>query len=776
MKRKKGCKTFKQKIFMILVLGSLLPFILMAFYTYHTYITEVNEKVAIYNDRTLEQLKSSVDYVTESIRMSYLDILKSDSVKWFFDEDIEYSSYSRLKQAGDLLSGPVFLRNYISSYALMNFETGYALTNYRIYEQKDVTNYDEILRIEQEVLKERSWSYLMNSGEVGGTIPLSDLSFVIKAPLNVQNTNCLLIVNLNWYQMKLLMQSELDSGAVAVFDNSGNVIYSENAQMSAFIQSMMSSYDSLNDMSEHQNEFAKNAPEKFTMIYSKSSGWLYVQSYTTKTVNHAALSMLYTAIIIGMLEIILILLLARFGTKQIYSPISDLVKNVHQTLEDSKGIEEKDEFTYIDSRFNALISSKKDMETVIDHQKVQLAELFTTRLFKGLIKKEELNEKLSMFHIVLSPYMCMITACIYENEEEKELNETVQDYARMRVMENMPASIKNHFVFPVITNNDVMIMIAGGNTEEELEKNCFILIKLLSGYIKEETGCQAKYGVSKTFRDVSSLRQSYNESAEAMKNNDHPAADEISTLEDITFYSDIAVPSHNSYRYDVQAERMIQKAIDECDKDEAYQLLNEFVNHLLEEKVVFHELYFHLHRMMVAILLVATDAGLSLNDIFGDSTSNLFDAFNKLSDVDKIRWYFKHRIIAPVISALKIYRKNSSELVLEKVASLINQSKGDITLAECADQLGYHPSYIWKVMKNKVDMTFSDYIIKVRMEYAKKMLIETNRSVGEIAEDLNYTNAQNFIRFFSKHEGITPGKYRILSRKSKETEYADQTN
>ncbi|MBE5959876.1 MAG: helix-turn-helix domain-containing protein [Lachnospiraceae bacterium] len=775
MKRKKRYKNFKHKIFLILVLGSLLPFILMAFYTYHTYITEVNEKVALYNDRTLEQLKSSVDYVTESIRMAYLDVLKSDSVKWFFDEDVEYSSYTRLKQAGDSLSGPVFLRNYISSYALINFKTGCALTNYRIYEKKDISNYDEILKVEQETLKERSWSYLMNADETTGTIPLSDLSFVIKAPLNAQNTNSLLIVNLNWYQMKLLMQTELESGAVVVFDNSGKVIYSENEIMSDFIQSIMPSYSSLNDMSKHQNEFAKKAPEKFSMIYSKSSGWLYVQSYTTKTVNHAAFGILYTAIIIGMLEIILIFLLARFGTKRIYSPISNLVQNVHQTTQDPKGMDDRDEFTYIDNRFHALISSNRDMETVIDHQKIQLAELFTTRLFKGLIKKEELDEKLAMFHIVLSPLMCMITTCIYENEEEKELKDTEQDYARIRVMDNMPGSITNQLLFPVISNNDVMIMIVGANTEEDLEKKCFVLIKQLNEYIKGETGCQAKYGVSKTFSDVFGLRQSYNESAEAMKNNDHPS-EEVNALEDITFYSDIAAPSQNTYQYDVQAERMMQKAIDECDKEEAYRLFNEFLNHLLEEKVVFHELSFHLHRMMIAVLLVATNAGLSLNHIFGDSACNLFDAFNRLSDVEKIRWYFKHRIIAPVIDQLKVYRKNSSELVLEKVTALISQSKGDITLTECADQLGYHPSYIWKIMKNKVDMTFSDYIIKVRMEYAKKLLTETERSVGEIAEDLNYTNAQNFIRFFSKHEGITPGKYRSLSRKAKEIEYADQIN
>ena len=32
--------------------------------------------------------------------------------------------------------------------------------------------------------------------------------------------------------------------------------------------------------------------------------------------------------------------------------------------------------------------------------------------------------------------------------------------------------------------------------------------------------------------------------------------------------------------------------------------------------------------------------------------------------------------------------------------------------------------------------------------------------ISQIAETLNYSNVQNFIRFFSKKVGMTPGKYR----------------
>ena len=57
-------------------------------------------------------------------------------------------------------------------------------------------------------------------------------------------------------------------------------------------------------------------------------------------------------------------------------------------------------------------------------------------------------------------------------------------------------------------------------------------------------------------------------------------------------------------------------------------------------------------------------------------------------------------------------------------------------------------------------MTFTDLINLEKLDAAKTMLLTTDASVAQIAESLNYSNTQNFIRFFSKYVGTTPGKYR----------------
>lgn len=58
--------------------------------------------------------------------------------------------------------------------------------------------------------------------------------------------------------------------------------------------------------------------------------------------------------------------------------------------------------------------------------------------------------------------------------------------------------------------------------------------------------------------------------------------------------------------------------------------------------------------------------------------------------------------------------------------------------------------------------SFMDYLEEYKINEAKRLLLQTDKTVAEIAQELNYTNAQNFIRFFSKSTGVTPGKFRKL--------------
>ncbi len=103
--------------------------------------------------------------------------------------------------------------------------------------------------------------------------------------------------------------------------------------------------------------------------------------------------------------------------------------------------------------------------------------------------------------------------------------------------------------------------------------------------------------------------------------------------------------------------------------------------------------------------------------------------------------------------------------ILKQVMKLLKDSKGNITLNECAEQLCYHANYLSKVLKREKGVTFTGIVNEEKLKQAKYMLLTTEYSIAEISEKLQYNNAQNFIRFFKNHVGFTPAVFRKEHRK-----------
>ncbi|WP_163712233.1 AraC family transcriptional regulator [Mangrovibacterium lignilyticum] len=84
----------------------------------------------------------------------------------------------------------------------------------------------------------------------------------------------------------------------------------------------------------------------------------------------------------------------------------------------------------------------------------------------------------------------------------------------------------------------------------------------------------------------------------------------------------------------------------------------------------------------------------------------------------------------------------------------------EIKLQEVATLLNMAPGSFCRFFKKKTKLTFMEYVIKIRIGFAAKMLAETNKQVTEIGYDCGYNNLANFNHYFKKLMGKTPSEYR----------------
>lgn len=83
-----------------------------------------------------------------------------------------------------------------------------------------------------------------------------------------------------------------------------------------------------------------------------------------------------------------------------------------------------------------------------------------------------------------------------------------------------------------------------------------------------------------------------------------------------------------------------------------------------------------------------------------------------------------------------------------------------ITRESLAQMLNYSVPYIAKQFKQKTGRSIIDYLIQIRIQKARQLLIHTTLSLQEVASSVGYEDVSYFIRIFKKHSGLTPMKFK----------------
>lgn len=83
-----------------------------------------------------------------------------------------------------------------------------------------------------------------------------------------------------------------------------------------------------------------------------------------------------------------------------------------------------------------------------------------------------------------------------------------------------------------------------------------------------------------------------------------------------------------------------------------------------------------------------------------------------------------------------------------------------LSLEELARQVALSPSYFSRILKQEMGCTFTEYLTRVRMAGARRLLRTTTLSLAEISSAIGYQNPKYFSAVFKAREGMTTSAYR----------------
>ena len=106
--------------------------------------------------------------------------------------------------------------------------------------------------------------------------------------------------------------------------------------------------------------------------------------------------------------------------------------------------------------------------------------------------------------------------------------------------------------------------------------------------------------------------------------------------------------------------------------------------------------------------------------------------------------------------------------IVERVKAFIRENPdSDCSVKEIARRLGVSAHYMMHRFSLVSGTTITNYKNEVRLEKAKKLLVETQQSVAEIAAACSFSNPSYFSEIFKQFEHVSPTEYRFILRNTR---------
>lgn len=292
-----------------------------------------------------------------------------------------------------------------------------------------------------------------------------------------------------------------------------------------------------------------------------------------------------------------------------------------------------------------------------------------------------------------------------------------------------------------------------GQKEEAFQSQIEIFYRSLDSILQEQFGIQITFSVGGIHTGDNALPVSYSEAR--LNSNLLPG----SSQKRISWYSG-ASKQTNSYYYPQETEIQLINAIRSGNRVLVENIVQDlFEVNLRKKQVDYDYLVAFLHEFYSALLKV-----LKTSDIDQELQQEIFHFFaDNVRNIDSMGFqqqFFKYVYL--LTDSFQSGKKSHNQLLAQQIMDFVEENYGDynLTLYRVADEFHLSSGYLSAFFREQTGATFSEYLLSIKMEKAKDLLINTAEHTNTIAKKVGYGSSNTFCRAFRKFYGISPSEMR----------------
>lgn len=544
-----------------------------------------------------------------------------------------------------------------------------------------------------------------------------------------------------------------ENNIVEIFNKKNQLLYSSMMKEHEVKKGSFQDFKVVsNDSGQTANVLETDDGKKYVYMQSDYNRWLYVVKIDENEIGSIIHNTRVGLIIVSALLILLVGIVSYALALSYTRPI----KRIQEKL-DIHGMHKKqNELSFLADSIDKIVGQNEQLTASLSKQIPQLETLFVLSLFRKRISENDVMNRLEQFGYHFEEEKVFYTGLIQiDTIDEQQVGDK---NLLLLAINNIVGEIvpKDERLNPIVLNDEMQATIfILDKSEQEPERRIMKYYEEIQAAVKQSLNIISSVGISPIYESLIESKKAVDLAKESLHYRVNVGP------ESIIFYNDISSMLNDASISKFPVE-LLNELLNGIRSGHEEEVMNK-VDLLVEE-------IFRLNKNPISLgvtLIRVINELVQLGQLLG-AESKIFENIKKLYQAamnayypEKIKEMLMNDLIKPVIISTHDKTERGFKSLSEKIVYIVQtEYDQEISLDIIADRLHYNPNYLSNVFKKEYGENFVDYLMNYRLQMAQSLLKDTDLAIKEIAERLQYRNSQNFIRFFKKKLGMTPGDYR----------------
>lgn len=296
------------------------------------------------------------------------------------------------------------------------------------------------------------------------------------------------------------------------------------------------------------------------------------------------------------------------------------------------------------------------------------------------------------------------------------------------------------FITDTVNRNEFKAYI-----QEQLKRCCAVI---------EADGIKdVHFGIGGIYSEMTDVSTSLSEALDATNVYDQDPSQ-------LMVWYDTLGENEDTYYYPQEMENRLYNCTKAGDKDQVEQILRE----VLKRNVLDKTLPAYMMRVFIydlwGTLAKVQDRSIGHVDGVQKIIVTAFEQMETMSDLEKLQYIKK--VFLKVCDVTYVEREEHHDHIMISINRYVEESymNPDFCLPMVADKFNLSYAYLSQIFKEFNDETFINYLQKLRMNEAKRLLLETNLPVKEIVTASGYNSSNTFGKAFKRMHGVSASVFR----------------